>query len=1258
LTTPITEGRQRTQAGVTLGDTLDQPASVATIYLFDQFRLDKLERQLLRQDAPGYTVPVLLGGRALDVLLALVERNGEIVSKIQIINAVWLRSAVEEANLTVQISALRRALDSGRHGPSLIRTVHGRGYLLAATVTRASAPSQLEVSSPTKWPADVPAGLHVRQSPSSVKTQNTPELPAFDMAESNPDLPKPHAKRDLPDNVAPAALGRAETLIAARSAELDESRSEPGQPEHRQLTVLACEVVGLAVFSTDLDLEQLRNATTACHLRVTEIIEGHRGLVANYGTDSVLAYFGYPQADEHDVERAVLAARALIEAIPKLKTAGGAPLYARVGVATGLVVTGKPPGIDAARTVTVVGETPNLAVRLQNLAGPDSLLVSEATRSQLGRLFECRHLGTVEVKGRGAVPVWQVLSENRTLGQFEALRSGATMLVGRDEEMDLLLRRWIQSRGGDGRVVLISAEPGVGKSRLADGLSARIAADPHVELRYFCSPHHQDTALYPVIAQMERAAGFLHSDEPTARLAKLQAVLEAASSSTEDIALITDLHASMLRDFVQPLGVTPPRNKEKTFEALMRQVEGLSRQQPVLVIFDDVHWIDPSSSELLDRVIGRVAEWPVLLLALFRPEFQPEWIGQPHVTTLTLARLDRRDTATMISNLAGDAALPPQIVEEIAKRTDGVPLFVEELTKAMLEAAAVPAPFAPSSTPTPALSVPATLHASLMARLDRLGSIAKEVVQAGAAIGREFEYGLLASISDLPEPQLRGALDRLTNSGLLFVRGAPPESSYIFKHALVQDASYATLLRSRRQGLHARITETLENRFPEVVLAQPALLARHCLEAGLAEKSVPYWLRAGQQAMTGSAMTEAAAQLRKGLDVLDAIQDGPWRQQAELDLQVAFGMALGATKGWSAVEVGETFARARALAQQLNRAESLVPLIAGRWLFHNVRAEYRSALQVAQQLEQIGETRNDAATQSLGRYMQGANRFLLGELVTARMLLEQCFGLESSTHRGMGGLSVDPYTNMLTYLALTLTCLGYLDQARSRIDEALSKTRKQKHVHGLAHALNVASRIDWLTGSPDLHSEELLALTTEQGFPFYLGWALAYRGRSLIAHGQAGPGLRLLAQGLSELRAIGSLICRPQLLTWLAKAHAMVGQPTEARSFLLEAGRIVETTDERFGEAEFLCRVPGDLLNIEGDRCGAERLYSQAIGVAERQSARLFQLRATTSLARLWRDQGKRAEGHNLLAPIYNWFTEGFDAPDLKDAKALLDELA
>jgi class 3 adenylate cyclase/tetratricopeptide (TPR) repeat protein len=1024
--------------------------------------------------------------------------------------------------------------------------------------------------------------------------------------------------------------------------------------ERRPLSVMFCDLVGSTTLSARLDPEDLREVIRSYQACVANTIQQFDGFIARYVGDGVLIYFGWPEARETDAERAVRAALAVAAAVSAAPV-GGELLQVRIGIATGLVVIGEPIGSGDSRQQTAVGETPNLAARLQGLAGPNQVVIDAATRRQIGGLFECQDLGTVELKGLPvAVPVWKVLSENRSLGQFEALRSGATPLVGREEEMELLLRRWAQAKAGSGRVVLISAEPGGGKSRLAEALVERIATEPHVRLRYFCSPHHQNSALYPVIAQMERAAGFAQ-DAPAAKVAKLRALLAATDPPMEDMALIAELHSLPSADLAPPLEITPQRRKDKTFAALLRQVEGLSRQQPVLMLFDDLHWIDPSSRDLLDRVIERVADWPVLLLAMFRPEFQPPWTGQPHATLLALARLDRRDTAAMVANVAGSVALPPEIMEEIAERTDGVPLFVEELTKAVIEAGGQAAL---SGVPHPALSVPATLHASLMARLDRLGPAAKDVAQTGAAIGREFGYGLLVSATDLPEPQLREALDRLTNAGLLFVRGAPPQSSYIFKHALVQDAAYGTLLRSRRQLLHSRIVASLEARFPEIVLAQPALLAQHCAAAGLAERAVVYWLKAGQQALARSAMAEAVAQLRKGLEVLSGLPDGQWRQEQELDLQSALASALTATKGWSGAEVDQTLARARGLAEQLNRSEYLAPLIVGQWAFHLVRSEHKLAAGLGEMLERIGETRDDQAARLLGRLMHGIARFFLGELVTARAVLERCMGLADPANRNLAGLSFDPYALMLSWLALSLAYLGYIDQARSRMDEALSEARRVRHVHTLAHVFVFASWIDWLTCSPVVHVVELLALTTQHGFPHYLGWALAHRGRSLVALGQTQEGLDLLNQGLAELRATGGVVSTPMVFIWLAEAHTMLRQPAEARNWLAEAARVVETTDERVSEAELVHRVTGDMLNAAGDRSAAEQHYRQAIAVAERQSARLLQLRASVSLARLWRDQGKPMEARDLLGPIYNWFTEGFDAPDLKDAKALLAELA
>jgi class 3 adenylate cyclase/tetratricopeptide (TPR) repeat protein len=891
--------------------------------------------------------------------------------------------------------------------------------------------------------------------------------------------------------------------------------------ERRPLSVMFCDLIGSTALSSRLDAEDLREVIRAYQTCVANTIRQFDGFIARYVGDGVLIYFGWPEARETDAERAVRAGLAVAAAVSATPVSGE-PLHVRVGIATGLVVIGEPIGSGDSRQQTAVGETPNLAARLQSLACPDQVVIDAATRRQIGGLFECRDLGTVELKGLPvAVPAWQVLGEGMLESRFEALRHGATPLVGRDEEMELLLRRWAQAKAGNGRVVLISAEPGVGKSRLAEALAGRLGGEPHIRLRYFCSPHHQDSALYPVIAQMERAVGFAHGDTPADRLAKLQTLLAASEPPPEDVALIAELHGLPTADPAPLLDLTPQRRKEKTFEALLCQLEGLSKQRPVLIIYDDLHWIDPSSRELLDRTIERIVGWPVLLLILFRPEFQPPWTGQPHVMTLTLSRFDRRDTAAMVANVAGDATLRPEIVAEIADRTDGVPLFVEELTKAVLEAGAQ-APAALSAMAHAGQPVPPTLHASLMARLDRLGPAAREVAQAGAAIGREFTYAVLASILDLPESQLGEALDRLTGADLVFARGTPPAASFLFKHALVRDAAYGSLLRGRRQNLHRRIAATLEERFPEIVQTQPALLAQHCREAGLSEQAVMYWLTAGQQALTRSAMAEAEAQVRKGLDVLAKLPDGPWRQQRELALQSTLAHALTATQGWAAVEVSRVLVRARALAEQLNRPEDLVSLIIGQYWFHTARGEHRRALALAEELEEIGKTRNDPASEWLGRFQQGASRLLLGELLAARTMFEQCMELAEPARRKISGVaSVDAYAGLPAFLAITLARLGYIEEARSTMNGALSEARRLHHAHTLGAVLCQANWLDLLIGSPPMHAEEALSLATEQNYPMYLAHALTDRGRWLIRLGLTQEGLALAMQALAKKRAMG-----------------------------------------------------------------------------------------------------------------------------------------
>jgi len=1056
----------------------------------------------------------------------------------------------------------------------------------------------------------------------------------------------------------------------ARSPTLDASPEPKNREdaERRHLTVMFTDLVGSTALSTKLDPEDLRSVISAYHRCVAQTVARFDGFVAKYMGDGALIYFGYPQAHEDDAERAVRAGLELIDAISRL--ASHESLQVRVGAATGLVVVGDLVGSGEAQERGVVGETPNLAARLQTAAAPGRIVICPTTRRLLGNLFEYRNLGDIEVKGFAArVQAHEVIRLSAVRSRFEALRATTTPLVGRDEEVDLLMRRWQQAKSGEGAVVLISGEPGIGKSRIAQTVVERLGAEPHTRLRYFCSPHHQDSALYPSIAQLERAAGFRRDDTDEQRLNKLEAVLaQGTNDLSEAVPLLAGLLSIPTGDRYLPLNLTPQKNKEKTLLAQLAQVEGLAAQQPVLMVWEDVHWSDPTTRESLDLLIDRVPAFRVLVIITFRPEFAPPWGGRPHVTLLSLSRLPRRHRAKMIALVTAGKSLPKEVADQIIDRTDGVPLFIEELTKSVVESGLLTEAGDRDavSGPITQLAIPTTLHASLLARLDRLAPT-REVAQIAAALGRRFSHELLSAVAGMPQQQVDDALAQLVNAELIFRRGMPPDAEYTFKHALVRDAAYDTLLRSRRQQLHGRIVRTLESRFPEITVSQPHIMAQHCVEAGLSDKAVNYFLNSGKQAATRSAMAEAITQLQKGLDLLPGLTDDTLRRQQELDLRIALGPALIATKGYSASDVGTTMTRAHTLAEQLSRSEYFVPLLYGQWGFHLVRAEYPLALSCADQIRRIGEQRNEPATALLGHLYDGIVRFSLGELRNANANFERCRGLSDPGYRAMATATAmtaeDPFVMTLAWLGCALATLGHVAQGRERIVEALTTARQITNAHLRAYsrtfALIFAAATEMVAVSPDTalrHAEDLDALSSEHGFPYGTALAHLFRGWSLTGQGRPREGLTLLTEGYSMCRGIGAVWGTSQFLYWQAEAHGKLGETVEALNCLDEAERFMERTGERFDEHELL-RFRGYLLHIGGDPIAAEQAYNQALAIARRRSARLFELRAAASLARLWRDQGKCIEARDLLAPVYGWFTEGLDAPVLQDAKALLDQL-
>jgi len=1038
--------------------------------------------------------------------------------------------------------------------------------------------------------------------------------------------------------------------------------STPAEAERRQLTVMFCDLVGSTMLSTRFDPEDLREIVGAYHCCVADTVGRFAGFVAKYMGDGVLVYFGYPEAHEDDAERAVRAGLAVINAVGRLDVPES--LNVRLGIANGLVVVGDLIGAGAAQERGVVGETPNLAARLQALAAPDTLVISENTRRQIGGLFEIEDLGLQPLAGFAEPQhAWRVLGESGVVSRFEALRSEATPLIGRDEELDLLLRRGQQAKAGEGRVVLISGEPGIGKSRLTAELGARIADEPHTRLRYFCSPHHQDSALYPFIVQLERASGFARDDTVEQKLDKLREVLAPCARGDDEIEQLAELLS--LPNSASDLTLSPQRKRQKLLGALLHQLEALARNRPVLMIFEDAHWIDPSSRELLDLIFARISRLRVLLIVTFRPEFQHAWSGQPHVSVLALNRLGERDGTALVERLAGNAGLSHEIVTEIVERADGVPLFVEELTKAVLEtgkrdnrSAALLA-----TSPLPNLAIPATLHASLIARLDRLGPIAKEVAQIGAVIGREFSYELIVAVAERPEPELEIALARLTNAELLFCRGTPPHSSYLFKHALVQDVAYATLLRSRRHHLHAAIATVLERDFPEIIAAQPELLAYHCTEAGLTEKAIDNWHRAGEDAIERSANLEAIAHLTRGLKILEDLPEGPQRDEKELAFQVALLTPLFAARFGSA-EGERAAARALELSRRTDADQwALFRALFGLSMTYAVRGKIGIGREAAEQLLLVGERLHDPEPLGYAHHAMGNNLLWFAELDAARTHLEKGIALyQPKWNRSLAFyFGFNCSSNCHFFVARVLWHLGYPDQALRCAEQAVAIATAISHPVSRAGALSWAAALHQLRGEVGRAreiAEADLVLTTEEMIPFFRSHAVILRGWALVQQGQGEEGIAQLREGLAAYRATGAELECSHWLALLAEAYGYTDQPVEALRLIAEALDHVVQTGVVYYEAE-LHRLDGELrLRLDTpDEQRAETGFHRALEIARQQQAKSWELRAATSLARLWGNQGRRGAARDLLAPVYDWFIEGSDTADLKAAKGLLDEL-
>jgi predicted ATPase/class 3 adenylate cyclase len=1039
--------------------------------------------------------------------------------------------------------------------------------------------------------------------------------------------------------------------------------------ERRQVTVMFSDLVGSTALAGRMDPEDLREVTSAYQQCVTETVRRFDGYVARNLGDGALVYFGYPQAHEDDVERAVRAGLELIAAVTRLKTR--ASLQTRVGIATGLVVVGDLIRSGEAQERSIVGETPNLAARLQGIAEPNMVVIAESTRRLLGSLFELQDLGASDLKGiAGPVPAWAALRASSIESRFEALHaSDLTDLVGREEELELLLRRWSRAKTGTGQVVLLAGEPGIGKSRLTAALLERLAAEPHTRLRYFCSPQHTDSALFPIIVQMQRAAGLALDDTPGARLDKLDALLAQTSMFVEHAALIAEM-LSLPNDGRYPaLDLDPQRRRQRTLEALVWQLEALTRTNPVLTIFEDAHWTDPTSLELFCRTVDRIRTLRALLIVTFRPEFDPTWIGRPYVTALTLNRLVEREVTAMIDRLVGNKLIPASIRQDIIERTDGIPLFIEEMTKAVLEADGQgAAERTVAAAPSPNLAVPASLHASLMARLDRLGQ-GKEVAQIGSAIGREFSHALLAAVVRKPEPELAAALDRLIAAGLLFRQGVPPYATYLFKHALVQDAAYGTLLRERRRALHARIAETLEGQFAEIAESRPELLARHCTEAGMVDKAAGLWGKAGQRSLERSALVEAIEQLTRALAQIATLPATPALRREQITLQVALMSALIHVKGYAAPETKTAAERARLLIEQAEALGEppdgpllLFSVLFGFWVSNFVAFNGVVARKLAVEFLALAEKQGSTAPLMVAHRIMGATLAFTGEIAGALAHHDRALALyDPAEHRSLAArFGQDIRVTVLSYQALALWLLGHPEAALAGVDQALKEAREIGQAATLMVALERASFAHTFCGkyaTANALADELVVLADEKAALGWKGEGVSHQGSVLALTGKAPEAVQMLTSGITAWRSTGARLYVPLYLSYLARAYAELGQFDDAWRSIDEAMRAVETTKEKWCEAE-VYRMAGEIALKKPDAVKAEGYFERALAVARQQQAKSWELRAAMSMARLWSDQGKWDEARDLLAPVYGWFTEGFDTLDLKEAKALLEDLA
>ena len=1063
-------------------------------------------------------------------------------------------------------------------------------------------------------------------------------------------------------------LAAAARLSAAARPADETAATDAGwiEPERRHLTVLFCDLVGSTALSVKLDPEDLSKLMNRYLSACGAIVRRFDGHVAKYVGDGVQAYFGWPRAHEDDAERAVRAGLAMAAAVAELAGPDGTPLATRIGIASGVVVVGDTVGTSDAPSEDIVGQTPNLAARLQARAAPGQVLIAPRTRLLIGEAFDCVYLGHHVLKGFSEpVQAWNVLGEHRLTSRFEARHArGLTPFIARQKEVDLLHDRWDQAKSGNGQVVLLSGEAGIGKSRITQALRDGIADEPQQRLRYQCSPHHTNSALYPLVHQLSNAAQFEAHDPPERKLGKLETLLaEAGAARDQVLPLIASLLSVPTGDRYPKLKLDPKRQKEMTFTVIAEHLKTLAARQPVLIVFEDAHWIDPTTQELLDLIVDRAQHVRALVLITFRPEYKPHWQGVDHVTTLPLNRLARGECAKMVERLTRNRKLPAEILDQIVAKTDGVPLFVEELTKTVIESGWVPSADGnrDSARPLLKLQVPTTLQDSLMARLDRLAPV-KQLAQLAATLGRTFTRQVLAAVSAYDERELDDALAQLVDAELIYRRGPPGNARFEFKHSLVRDAAYESLLKSTRQRYHQAIARTFEDQFPEQVEQEPEVLAHHFTEAGLADRAIHYWQQAGKRATKRSANAEAVAHLTKALELLTDLPESGERDALELDLQIALTEPIVSSAGYTSPQLERTFTRALELCRRVGDTAKFFPVLNGRWVFHYGRGETEKSRELAEEFLQLAEDQRADAAQLAGNRMLGTSLLMAGELQAARTHLiratEHDVPAEQRSITFQSG-----FVAGRCYLSWTLWHLGHFDQAMDCGQQAIEQARALSHANTLGIAISHAGMMlqafcrNW--EQVQSHAESLIALAVEQDLMHWSAVGAVCQGWAMCRQGNLQDGINAMQQGLTALDSTGySHLWRPIFLGGLAEALGQFDRVEDGLKVLDEAESVTVENGERWFEAE-LYRLKGNLLGMtpaSGDGAVAP-CYLQALDIARRQNSRALELRAATSFARYLQRHDRRGEAYDLLWPIYDALTEGRSTPDLVDAKNQIKEL-